>query len=130
MKYQVTNVPHVVPVERSWKDKKVVHSLPFNVPELIGHVVPIERTWKDKKVVHSLPFNVPELIEHAVRIFLDNSHKIFLSLNCMWSWPSDSGVLVHSVDSTGKSCSLVLMVCGSRYAMNCVPSVLTNLVAT
>ena len=103
MKYRVTNVPQVVPVERTWKDKKVVHSLPPNVPELIGH---------------------------AVRVLLDNSHKICLSLNRMWLWPSDSGVPVHSVDPTGKSCSLVLMVCGSRYAMNCVPSILTNLAAT
>ena len=103
MKYRVTNVPHVVPVERTWKDKKVVHSLPLNVPELIGH---------------------------AVRVLLDNSHKICLSLNRMWSWPSDFGVPMHPVDPTGKSCSLVLMVCGSRYTMNCVPSILTNLVAT
>ena len=103
MKYQITNVPHVVLVERTWKDKKVVHSLRSNVPELIGH---------------------------AVCVLLDNSYKIFLCLNCMWSWPSDSGVPVHSVDPTGKSCSLVLMVCGSRYAMNCVPSILTNLAAT
>ena len=103
MEYRVTNVPHVVLVESTWKNKKVVHSLPPNVPELIGH---------------------------AVHVLLDNSHKICLSLNRMWSWPRDSGVPVHSVDPTGKSCSLVLMLCGSRYAMNCVPSILTNLAAT
>ena len=74
-----------------------------NVP----HVVPVERTWKNKKVVHSLPPNVPELIRHVVRVLLDNSHKICLSLNCMWLWPSDSRVPVHSVAPTGKSCSLV-----------------------
>ena len=103
MKYRVTNVPHVVPVER---------------------------TWQNEKVVHSLPLNVPELITHAVRVLLDNSRKIGLSLNRMWSRPRDSGVLVHSVDPIDKSCSLVLMVCRSRDAMNCVPSVLTNLAAT
>ena len=91
MKYRVTNVPHVVPVERTWQDKKVVPSLPPNVPELIGH---------------------------AVRVLLDNSQKICLNLNRMWSRPSDSGVPMHSVDPTDKSCSLVLMVCGSRDAMN------------
>ena len=91
MKYRVTNVPHVVPVERTWQDKKVIHSLPPNVPELIGH---------------------------AVRVLLDNTHKICLNLNCMWSWPSDSGVPMHSVDPTGKSCSLVFMVCGSKDAIN------------
>ena len=48
----------------------------------------------------------------------------------MWSRPSDSEVSVHSVDPTGKSYNLVLMVCRSRDAMNCVPSVLTNLAAT
>ena len=103
MKYRVINVPHVVLIERTWKEKKVVHSLPPNIRELIGHVV---------------------------RILLDNSHKICLSLNRMWSWPSDSVVPMHSVDPTSKSCSLVLMICGSRYAMNCVPSILTNLAAT
>ena len=91
MQYRVTNVPHVVPVERTGQDEKVVYSLPPNVSELIGH---------------------------AVRVLLDNSHKICLSLNRMWSRPSDSGVPIHSVDPTGKSCSLVRMVCGSRYAMN------------
>ena len=91
MKYQVTNVPHVVPVERTWQDKKVVHSLPPNVPELIGH---------------------------AVRVLLNNSYKICLSLNCMWSRPSDSGVPMHSVDPIGKNYSLVLMVCRFRDAMN------------
>ena len=91
MKYRVTNVPHVVPLERTWQDEKVVHSLPPNVPELIGH---------------------------AVRDLLDNSHKIGLNLNCMWSWSSDSEVPMHSVDPIGKSCSLVLMVCRSRNAMN------------
>ena len=103
MKYRVTNVPHVVLVERTWQDEKVVHSLPPNVPELIGHVV---------------------------RVLLDNSHKICLSPNCMWSRSSDSGVPVHSIDPTNKSCSLVLMVCRSRDAMNCVPNILTNLAAT
>ena len=81
-------------------------------------MVPIERTWQDEKVIHSLPPNVPELIRHAVRVLLDNSRKIGLSLNCMWSWPSDSIVPMHSVDPTDKSYSLVLMVCRSRNAMN------------
>ena len=73
MKYRVTNVPHMVPVERTWQDEKIVHSLSPNVPELIGHAVPI---------------------------LLDNCHKIGFNLNRMWSWPSDSGVLVHFVDPT------------------------------
>ena len=81
-------------------------------------MVPVERTWQDEKVVHSLPPNVPELIGHAVCVLLDNSRKIGLSLNYMWSWPSESGVPVHSVDPTGKSCSLILMVCRSRNVMN------------
>ena len=81
-------------------------------------MVPVERTWQDKKVVHSLPPNVPELIEHVVRVLLDNSCKIGLSLNCMWSRPSDSGVPMRSVDPTNKSCSFVLMVCRSRNALN------------
>ena len=81
-------------------------------------MVPLLRTWQDEKVVRLLPSNVPELIGHAVRVLLDNSRKIGLSLNCMWSWPSDSEVPMRSVDPTGKSCSLVLMVCRSRNAMN------------
>ena len=81
-------------------------------------MVLVELTWQDKKVVHSRPPNVPELIGHVVRILLDNSRKIGLSLNCMWSWSNDSGVPMRSVDPTGKSCSLVLMVCRSRNAMN------------
>ena len=81
-------------------------------------MVPVERTWQDEKVVHLLPPNVPELIGHAVRVLLDNSRKIGLSLNCMWSRPSDSRVPMCSVDPIGKSCSLVLMVCRSRNAMN------------
>ena len=81
-------------------------------------MVPIERTWQDEKVVHLLPPNVPELIGHAVRILLDNSRNIGLILNYMWSRLSDSGVPMSSVDPTSKSCSLVLMVCRSRNAMN------------
>ena len=103
MKYQVTNVPHVVQVECTWQEEKVVHSLPPNVPELIGH---------------------------AIRVLLDNSCKIGLYQSCMWLRSSDSRVPLHSVDPTGKSYSLVLMVCRSRDAMNCVPSVFTNLPAT
>ena len=81
-------------------------------------MVPVEHTWQDEKVVYSLPPNVPELIGHAVRVLLDNSRKIGLSLNCMWSRPSDSGVPMHSVDPIGKSCSVELMVCRSGNAMN------------
>ena len=81
-------------------------------------MVLVERTWQDEKVVYSFPPNVPELVGHAVRILLDNSRKIGLSLNYMWSRPSDSGFSMRFVDSTGKSCSLVLMVCRSRNAMN------------
>ena len=93
-------------------------------------MVPIEDSWQDKKVVHLLPPNVFELIGYAVRVFLDNSHKICFSLNCVCSWPSDSRVLIHSVNLAGKSCSLVLMICRSRDAMNYVPNTLTNLGAT
>ena len=103
MKYRVTNVPHVVPVERTWQDERVVHSLSPNVPEFIGH---------------------------AVHVLLDNSHKICLSLNRMWSRTSDSEVPVHSIDPTDKNCSLVFMVCRSRDAMNCVLNALANLAAT
>ena len=81
-------------------------------------MVPVEYTWQDEKVVHSLPPNVPELIGHAVRVLLDNSRKIGPSLNCMWSRPSDSGVPMRFIDPTSKSRSLVLMVCHSRNAMN------------
>ena len=103
MTYRVTNVPHEVRIEDSWQNKKVVHSLPSNVSKLIGHVV---------------------------YILLDNSHKTCLSLNCMYSWPSDSKVPMHSINPTGKSCSLVLIVCQSRDAMIYVPSIPTNLAAT
>ena len=81
-------------------------------------MVPVEHTWQDDKVVHLLPPNVPELIGHAVRVLLDNSRKIGLSLNCMWLQPSDSRIPMRSVDPTGKNCSLVLMVRRSRNAMN------------
>ena len=50
----------------------------------VRHVVPVERTWQDEKVVHSLLSNIPELIGHAVHVLLDNSYKICLSLNRMW----------------------------------------------
>ena len=63
-------------------------------------MVPVERTWQDEKVVHSLPPNVLDLIGHAVRALLDNSRKIGLSLNCMWSRPSNSGVPMCFVDPT------------------------------
>ena len=36
---------------------------------------------------------------------------------------------MHSVDPTGKNYSLVLMVCRSKDAMNCVLSVLIDLAA-
>ena len=81
-------------------------------------MVLVECTWQDNKVVHSLPPNVPELIGHAVLVLLDDSHKICLSLNRIWSRPNDSRVPMHSVDPTGKSCSLVLMVCRSGDTMN------------
>ena len=90
----------------------------------------VECSWQDKKVVHSLPPDVLELIGHAVRVLLDNNHKICFSLNCKWSWPSNSRVPMHFIDPTSKSYNLVLMVCRSRHAMNYVPSVLTNLAAT
>ena len=48
----------------------------------------------------------------------------------MWLRPSDSEVHVHSIDPIDKSCNLVLMVCQSRDAIICVPSILTNLAAT
>ena len=68
---------------------------------LMWTVVPVECTWQDEKVVHSLPPNVPKLIGHVVCILLDKSHKIGLNLNRMWSQLSDSGVPMHFVDPTG-----------------------------
>ena len=102
MTYQITNVPHVVLVEHS---------------------------WQEEKVVYSLPPNIDELIRHAVHISLDNSYKICFNLNCVCSRPNDSKIPMHSVNPTSKSCSLVLMVCRSRDAMNYILSVLTNLAA-
>ena len=101
--YQIANIPHVVPVEHSWQDKKVVYSLLSNVFELIGH---------------------------AIRVLLDDSHEICLRLNSACAWPGDSSISMGSVNSSGMDSSLILMVRRSGDAMNYVPSAFTNLTIT
>ena len=100
MTYRIANIPHVVLVQRSRLDEKVVYSLLSNVSELIGH---------------------------AIRVLLDDSHEISLRLNSMGPWAGDSGISIGSVNPSGMGGSLVLMVCGFRDAVNYVPSILTNL---
>ena len=94
----------------------------------ISHVVPVEYSWQDEKVVHSLLSNVSELIGHAIHVLLDDSHKIHLCLNSLCAWLGDSSIFMGSVNSSGMGGSLVLMVRRSGDAMNYVPSVFTNLV--
>ena len=60
MTYQIANIPHVVLVEHSWQDEKVVHLLLSNASELIGH---------------------------AIRVVLDDSHEICFHLNSVCAWP-------------------------------------------
>ena len=103
MTYRIANIPHVVPVQRSRQDEKVVYSLLSNVPELIGH---------------------------TIRVLLDDSHEISLSLNSVRPWAGDSGISMGSVNPSGMGGSLVLMVRGSRDVVNYVPSILTNLAVT
>ena len=93
-------------------------------------MVPVQRSWQDEKVVYSLLSNVSELIGHAIRILLDDSHEISLSLNSVRLWAGDSGISMGSVNPFGMGGSLVLMVRGSGDAVNYVPSILTNLAVT
>ena len=103
MTYQIANIPHVVPVQRSRQDEKVVYSLLSNVSELIGH---------------------------AICVLLDDSHEISLRLNSVRPWAEDSGISMGSVNPSGMGDSLVLMVRGSEDVVNYVPSILTNLAVT
>ena len=48
----------------------------------------------------------------------------------MYAWAGDSSISMGSVNPFGMGGSLVLMVCGSRDAMNYVPSIFTNLAVT
>ena len=61
------------------------------------HVVPLERSWQDEKVVHSFFSNVSELIGYTIRILLDGSHEVSLRLNSMYAWPGDSSISMDSV---------------------------------
>ena len=103
MTYRIANIPHVVPVQRSRQDEKVVYSLLSNVSELIGH---------------------------AIRVLLDDIHEISLSLNSVRSWAGDSRISMGSVNPSGMGGSLVLMVRGFGDAVNYIPSILTNLAVT
>ena len=103
MTYQIANIPHVVPNQRSRQDEKVVYSLLSNVSELIGH---------------------------AIRVLLDDSLEISLRLNSVHVWAGDSGISMDSVNPSSMGGSLVLMVRGSRDAVNYVPSIFTNLAVT
>ena len=103
MTYRIANIPHVVPVQRSRQDEKVVYSLLSNVSELIGH---------------------------AIRVLLDDSHEISLSLNNVRPWAGDSRISMGSVNPSGMDGSLVFMVRRSGDAVNYVPSILTNLAVT
>ena len=96
----------------------------------IPHVVPVERSWQDEKVVYLLLSNVSELIGHAIHILLDESHEICLHLNSVCAWAGDSSISMGFVNSSSMDGSLVLMVCRSGDAMNYVPSVFINLAVT
>ena len=101
--YQIANIPHVVPVEHSKHDEKVVYSLLSNVFELIGH---------------------------AIRFLLDDSHEISLRLNSVCTWAGNSSISMGSVNPSSMGGSLVLMVHKFGDAMNYVPSIFTNLAVT
>ena len=96
----------------------------------IPHVVPVQRSRQDEKVVYSLLSNVSELIGHAIRVLLDDSHEISLHLNRVRPWAGDSGISIGSINPSGMGGSLVLMVRRSGDAMNYVPSIFTNLAIT
>ena len=93
-------------------------------------MVPIEHSRQDKKVVNLLLSNVSELIGHVIRVLLDDSHEICLRLNSMCAWPRDSRISMAFVNPSGMGGSLILMVRGSKDAMNFVPSIFTNLMVT
>ena len=96
----------------------------------IPHVVPIQRSRRDEKVVYSLLSNVSELIGHAIHVLLDDSHEISLRLNRVCTWAGDSRISMGSVNPSSMGDSLVLMVRGSGDAVNYVPSIFTNLAVT
>ena len=96
----------------------------------IPHVVPVQRIKQYEKVVYSLLSNVSELIGHAIRVLLDDSHEISLSLNSVRPWAGDSRISMGSINPSGMGGSLVLMVRGSGDAVNYVPCILTNLAVT
>ena len=96
----------------------------------IPHVVLVERSRQDKKVVYSLLSNISEFIGHAICVLLDDSHEISLHLNSVCVWPGYSRISMGAVNPSGMGGNLVLMVCGSGDAMNYVPSVFTNLAVT
>ena len=73
-------------------------------------MVPVERSWQDKKVVHLLLSNVSKLIKHAIRVLLDDSHEISLCLNSMCAWPGDSSISMGFVNPSSMGGNLVLMV--------------------
>ena len=56
----------------------------------IPHVVPVQRSKQDEKIVYSLLSNVSKLIGHAIRVLLDDSHEISLRLNSVRLWAGDS----------------------------------------
>ena len=100
MTYRIANIPHVIPVERSRQDEKVVYLLLSNIFELIGHVI---------------------------RVLLDDSNEICLRLNSVCAWEGDSSISMAFVNPSGMGDSLVLMVRGYGDTMNYVPSIFTNL---
>ena len=96
----------------------------------IPHVILVQRSRQDEKVVYSLLSNVSELIRHAIRILLDDSHEISLRLNSVCAWAGDSRISMGFVNPSSMGGSLVLMVHRSGDAVNYVPSIFTNLVVT
>ena len=107
------------------KTKEVTYRI-ANIP----HVVLVQRSRQDEKVVYSLLSNDSELIGHEICVLLDDSHEISLSLNSMRPWVGDSGISMGFVNPSDVGGSLVLMVRGSGDAVNYVPSILTNLAVT
>ena len=93
-------------------------------------MVPVERSWQDKKVGYSFFSNVSKLIGHVIRILLDDSHEICLHLNSVCTWARDSSISMGSVNPSSMGGSLVLTVRRSGDATNYVPSIFTNLAVT
>ena len=76
----------------------------------IPHVVLVEHSRPDKKVVYSLFSNVSKLIGHAICVLLDDSHEISLCLNNVYAWPGDSSISLDFVNPSSMNGNLVLMV--------------------